>query len=70
MNTTNKVENLVKEVLNKNSSYLNTKQCYYTAYFWLKDFEKFTAIFAEDLDDFTNKIRVAATLYLETESSN
>ena len=65
MPTTKKVENLVQEVLNE-SSYLERKQCYYTAYFWLKNPEKYSAIFSKNLDDFTNKVRETSSEYLNS----
>jgi hypothetical protein len=65
MKTNKQVENLVQEVLNE-SSYLERKQCYYTAYFWLKNPLKYSAIFSENLEDFTNKVRETSSEYLNS----
>ena len=65
MYTNKEVENLVQEVLNE-SSYLERKQCYYTAYFWLKNDRKYSAIFSQDLNDFTNKVRETSREYLNS----
>ena len=65
MTTNKQVENLVQEVLNE-SSYLERKQCYYTAYFWLKNDRKYSAICSKNLDDFTNKVRETSSEYLNS----
>ena len=58
MNKVNKKElnKLVQEVLD-NSSFLQAKNVYCTHYFWLKDFNKYSAIFADNIDSFTQKVR-------------
>ena len=66
MYTNKEVEKLVREVLKKDSYYLERKQCYYTAYFWLKNDRKYSAIFSQDLNDFTNKVRETSREYLNS----
>jgi hypothetical protein len=60
------VEWLVKQVLS-NSFYLDRKQCYYTAYFWIKN-EEYPQIFSQDLNDFVNKVRETSIKYINSKN--
>jgi len=50
------INKLVDEVLD-NSSFLRAKNVYCTHYFWLKDHNKYKAIFADTIESFGQKIR-------------
>ena len=65
MNKVNKKElnKLVQEVLD-NSSFLQAKNVYCTHYFWLKDFNKYSAIFADNIDSFTQKVREQSEAFI------
>ena len=54
---------LVKEVLD-NSSFLQAKNVYCNHYFWLKDFNKYKAIFADNIDSFTQKVREQSKVFI------
>lgn len=64
-NTVTKTElnKLVNEVLN-NSSFLRAKNVYCTHYFWLKDHNKYKAIFADTIESFGQKIREQSEAFI------
>ena len=57
------INKLVDEVLD-NSSFLRAKNVYCTHYFWLKDFNKYKAIFADNIDSFTQKVREQSEVFI------
>ena len=61
-----KVDFVVKQALNK-SFYLDRKQCYYTAYFWIIN-EKYPQIFSSDLDAFINIVRETAIKHINSKN--
>mgnify|MGYP006266098607 FL=1 len=65
MNKVNKKElnKLVQEVMN-NSYFLRAKNVYCTHFFWLKDFRKYKAIFADDIESFTQKVREQSEAFI------
>ena len=54
---------LVQEVMN-DSYFLQAKNVYCTHYFWLKDFRKYKAIFADNIDSFTQKVREQSKVFI------
>ena len=58
-----KINELVQEVL-KDSYYFQNLNQYGTHYFWIKNHNKFKAIFADNFDEFLIKVRQTAELYL------
>ena len=61
-----KVDFVVKQALNK-SFYLDRKQCYYTAYFWIIN-EKYPQIFSSDLDAFISIVRETAIKHINSKN--
>ena len=58
-----KLNKLVQEVLD-NSSFLQAKNVYCTHYFWLKDHNKYKAIFADTIESFGQKIREQSEAFI------
>ena len=58
-----KVNKIVKEALNE-SYFLEAKNVFCTHYFWLKDFRKYKAIFADDIESFTKKVREQSEAFI------
>ena len=54
---------LVQEIMN-DSYFLQAKNVYCTHYFWLKDFNKYSAIFADNIDSFTQKVREQSEAFI------
>jgi hypothetical protein len=54
---------LVQEVMN-DSYFLQAKNVFCTHYFWLKDFRKYKAIFADDIESFTKKVRKVSKAFI------
>jgi hypothetical protein len=61
------VDFLVKQALDK-SFYLDRKQCYYTAHFWIIN-EKYPQIFSSDIEDFVNKVRETAIKHINSKNN-
>lgn len=64
-NTVTKTElnKLVQEVMN-DSYFLQAKNVFWTSFFWLKDHNKYTAIFADDIESFTKKVREQSETFI------
>jgi len=54
---------LVQEVMN-DSYFLQAKNVFWTNFFWLKDHNKYTAIFADDIESFTKKVREQSEAFI------
>jgi hypothetical protein len=54
---------LVDEVLD-NSTFLRAKNVYCTHYFWLKDHNKYQAIFADNIENFGQKVREQSEAFI------
>ena len=57
------INKLVDEVLD-NSTFLRAKNVYCTHYFWLKDYNKYQTIFADNIDSFTQKVREQSEAFI------
>ena len=54
---------LVQEIMN-DSYFLQAKNVYCTHYFWLKDHNKYKAIFADTIESFDQKIRKQSEAFI------
>ena len=54
---------LVQEIMN-DSYFLQAKNVYCTHYFWLKDHNKYKAIFADTIESFGQKIRKQSEAFI------
>ena len=54
---------LVQEIMN-DSYFLQAKNVYCTHYFWLKDHNKYKAIFADTIESFGQKIREQSEAFI------
>ena len=61
--TKTELNKLVQEVLD-NSSFLQAKNVYCTHYFWLKDHSKYQAIFADNIENFGQKVREQSEAFI------
>ena len=58
------LQSIVNEAM-KDSYYLRAKECFFTHYFFLKNTKIYPAIFADDIDTFTERVRNISIIYLE-----
>ena len=61
--TKDELNKLVQEVMN-DSYFLQAKNVFWTNFFWLKDHNKYTAIFADDIESFTKKVRKLSKAFI------